>query len=185
MVAHGYFSRFWNRIPGLPVGGLKPLQFLGSLDFSPISHCPIGIQFGTRFLLINAHGCFSHFSLAVIFLLIFLEMLVNHRCCFSCAHRWRWCFPGRCAIASVHEIRVPFLGWSIQRRLIFKLADTYPHFRLYWPHSFELQGAECSFFSSKGHVASSKEQHIYEIIVGKNVSVFEQIDKIPRSVAQI
>ena len=91
------------------LGGPKTPPVLGSPDFSPLSHRPIGTKFGIHFLLINAHGDFSHFSLAVIFLLIFLEMLANYRCCFRCAHRWRWRFPGRCAIASVHEIRVPFL----------------------------------------------------------------------------
>ena len=35
---------------------------LGSPDFSPLSHRPIGIKFGIRVLLINAHGQFLSVS---------------------------------------------------------------------------------------------------------------------------
>ena len=53
----------------------------------------------------------------------------------------------------------------IRRRLLFKLVGKFLHCRLYWPASFELQGAEYSFFSSKGHVASSKVQHLHDFMV--------------------
>ena len=120
MIVHAHFSRFLNRTPALPLGGLQSPQFWVLPIFHPF---PI-VRLGQNLVYVFFSSMpmdICWFSLSVIFLLIFLEMLTNCRCCFRCTHRWRWRFPGRCAIASVHEMRVPFLDWSFEGNFFLNL----------------------------------------------------------------